>query len=116
IGKGDGLGLCQYGANAMAEEGIGAEEILKYYYTGVEIKKIKNPCINKPLKGKLILIDPAHGGEDSDDYIGKQGLREKDVNLSIALYLEKELETLGAKVYLTRREDKIVHLNDRAQM
>ncbi|MBU5676080.1 N-acetylmuramoyl-L-alanine amidase [Alkaliphilus sp. MSJ-5] len=116
IGKGDGLGLCQYGANNMACEGSSAEEILKYYYTGIEIKKIQNPCINMPLKGKLVVIDPAHGGEDSDDHVGSQGLREKDVNLSIALHLEKELQSLGAEVYLTRREDIVVHLNDRAQM
>ena len=116
IGKGDGLGLCQYGANAMAENGMLAEQILKYYYTGVEIKTIKDPCLNKPLKGKLIMIDPAHGGEDSEGYTGKQGLKEKDVNLSISLYLEKELQNLGARVYLTRREDKSVHLDDRAQM
>ncbi|HZK38156.1 MAG TPA: N-acetylmuramoyl-L-alanine amidase [Clostridia bacterium] len=116
IGKGDGLGLCQYGANAMAEEGMPAEQILKYYYTGVEIKIIKDPCINKPLKGKLIVIDPAHGGKDGEGYIGKQGLKEKDANLSISLYLEGELRDLGAKVYLTRYKDEIVHLEDRARI
>jgi len=116
VGKGDGLGLCQYGANNMACGGGLVNEILKYYYTGVEIKKMQNPCINMPLKGKLIVIDPAHGGIDSDDHVGSQGLREKDVNLSIALYLEAELKSLGAEVYLTRREDKVVHLNDRALM
>lgn len=116
VGKGDGLGLCQYGANNMASNQILAEEILKYYYTGAIIKKIRNPCINKPLEGKIITIDPAHGGEDSDGNIGNHGLKEKDVNLSIALYLAEELESIGAKVYLTRDKDEIVHLNDRAQM
>ncbi len=115
IGKGDGLGLCQYGANAMAKNGASAEEILKYYYTGVEIKTVRGPCINKPLKGKLIVVDPAHGG-NSKGYTGKRGLEEKDINLSIALYLEEELQGLGAKVYLTRREDKSVYLSDRAQL
>ncbi len=116
IGKGDGLGLCQYGANAMAGEGMSAEQILKYYYTGVEIKTIKGSCINKPLKGKLIMIDPAHGGKGGEGHTGSQGLEEKDINLSISLYLEKELQDLGAKVFLTRREDEIVHLDDRARM
>lgn len=116
VGKGDGLGLCQYGANSMACNGVLADEILKYYYTGIEIKKIQNPSINNPLIGKLIVIDPAHGGDNSDDHIGSQGLREKDVNLSISLYLEEELKNLGAQVHLTRSEDKVVHLNERAQM
>lgn len=116
IGKGDGLGLCQYGANSMAEKGMTAEKILKYYYTGVEIKTIKSSCINKPLKGKLIMIDPAHGGKGGDGYAGEKGLKEKDINLSISLYLKEELEDLGAKVCLTRDKDKVVHLDDRAQM
>src|SRR5699024_3691942 len=32
-GKGHGMGLCLYGANAMANEGYSYEDILKYYYT-----------------------------------------------------------------------------------
>lgn len=36
-GLGHGLGLSQYGADVMATEGKTYEEILKYYYTGVEI-------------------------------------------------------------------------------
>lgn len=36
-GLGHGLGLSQYGADVMAAEGKTYEEILKYYYTGVEI-------------------------------------------------------------------------------
>lgn len=40
-GLGHGLGLSQYGANAMAAEGKDYEEILKYYYSGVEIEKMK---------------------------------------------------------------------------
>lgn len=36
-GFGHGVGMSQYGANAMALEGSGYEEILRYYYTGVEI-------------------------------------------------------------------------------
>lgn len=39
-GLGHGLGLSQYGAALMAAEGKTYEEILKYYYTGVEIGKI----------------------------------------------------------------------------
>lgn len=36
-GYGHGVGLSQYGANEMAKSGKNAEEILKYYYSGVEI-------------------------------------------------------------------------------
>ena len=40
-GYGHGVGMSQYGAQGMAKEGYTYEEILKHYYTGVEIKKIK---------------------------------------------------------------------------
>lgn len=36
-GNGHGVGLSQYGANAMAEEGYKYDEILKYYYNGIKI-------------------------------------------------------------------------------
>lgn len=36
-GVGHGVGLSQYGANAMAEEGYSYNEILTHYYTGVTI-------------------------------------------------------------------------------
>lgn len=39
-GAGHGVGLCQFGAKELAEEGKGFKEILKYYYRGVEIGRI----------------------------------------------------------------------------
>lgn len=39
IGYGHGVGMSQYGANGMAKEGKKAGEILKHYYTGVNLKK-----------------------------------------------------------------------------
>jgi len=39
-GWGHGVGLCQIGAAVMASRGFPAEEILKHYFRGVEIKKI----------------------------------------------------------------------------
>ena len=38
-GSGHGVGMSQHGANIMADEGKGYADILKWYYTGVEIKK-----------------------------------------------------------------------------
>ena len=39
-GFGHGVGLSQYGANALAKRHKNYEEILKYYYQGTELKKI----------------------------------------------------------------------------
>ncbi|MGN0985702.1 MAG: stage II sporulation protein D [Candidatus Enterenecus sp.] len=38
IGYGHGVGMSQYGANAMAKEGSTWQEIVTHYYTGVEIQ------------------------------------------------------------------------------
>ena len=38
-GYGHGVGMSQYGAQGMALDGYTYDEILKYYYSGVEIKK-----------------------------------------------------------------------------
>ena len=38
-GYGHGVGMSQYGANALAKEGKSYEEILKWYYTGVEVEQ-----------------------------------------------------------------------------
>ena len=42
LGKGNCLGLSQYGANVMALEGKSMEEMIAYYYKDVTIEKITN--------------------------------------------------------------------------
>lgn len=115
-GRGHGLGLCQYGANEMAIEGKKAEEILKYYYTCIDIKEYEKPDKNKPMFNKVVVIDPGHGGEENTGVVGEQGLMEKDITLSIASELKETLESLGAKVVLTRSVDKYLPLNNRAKI
>lgn len=56
-----------------------------------------------PLTGKTIVIDPGHGAEDPGTSYGS--VYEKDINLSISLYLEKYLGSMGANVILTRDGD-----------
>ena len=40
VGYGHGVGMSQYGAEGMAEEGYSYSDILKYYYSGTNIKKL----------------------------------------------------------------------------
>lgn len=56
-----------------------------------------------PLTGRVIVIDAGHGKEDPGTSYGK--IYEKDINLAIALSLEKKLGSLGAEVILTRDAD-----------
>ncbi|NPV90037.1 MAG: N-acetylmuramoyl-L-alanine amidase [Firmicutes bacterium] len=64
------------------------------------------------LAGKLIVIDPGHGGVDSGA-VGRTGLKEKEVNLDIAQRLGKLLREQGARVVLTRETDVFIPLYDR---
>ncbi|MFD1036835.1 stage II sporulation protein D [Virgibacillus byunsanensis] len=41
-GFGHGIGMSQYGANGMAEEGKSYQEIVKHYYQGVEISQLSD--------------------------------------------------------------------------
>ncbi len=40
-GNGHGVGLCQYGANGMAERGKNYQQILHYYYQGITLYKVQ---------------------------------------------------------------------------
>lgn len=54
---------------------------------------------------RAVAIDPGHGGEDVG-VLGPKGAKEKDVNFSLALRLEKLLKMqLGIPVYLSRDGD-----------
>ena len=59
------------------------------------------------LKGKKIVIDPGHGGNDAGA-IGPTGVMEKNVTLKVALELKRMLEAEGAEVILTRETDRTV--------
>jgi N-acetylmuramoyl-L-alanine amidase len=57
-----------------------------------------------PLAGRVIVIDPGHGGSESGA-VGPGGLKEKDVNLAVGRELARLLKEAGAEVTLTREGD-----------
>jgi len=57
-----------------------------------------------PLSGKVIVIDPGHGGPDGGA-IGKDETSEKEISLLVAMKLRDYLQQSGALVYLTREDD-----------
>lgn len=52
----------------------------------------------------VIVLDAGHGGLDSGA-VGKNGVLEKDVNLSVTKHLREMLELSGFNVVMTREED-----------
>lgn len=74
---------------------------------------IKPPVAGKILSGKVIVLDPGHGGSDPGAIGG--GIQEKTMTLELALMLEKLLKTNGATVYMTRTNDTYVGLAERTE-
>jgi N-acetylmuramoyl-L-alanine amidase len=63
---------------------------------------------------RTVVIDPGHGGEELGTQ-GAKGTLEKDVTLSVARRLRTLIESrLGAKVFLTREDDRTLSLDDRS--
>ncbi len=62
---------------------------------------------------QTVVIDPGHGGPRPGT-IGRSGLQEKEINLAVALALQKLLrERAGLEAILTRESDVDVPLEDR---
>ncbi|MBQ4119150.1 MAG: N-acetylmuramoyl-L-alanine amidase [Clostridia bacterium] len=81
-----------------------------------KITKSKNKY-GANLKGVKILIDVGHGGKDS----GAVGFRNKkkteaERNLTLAKKIKKELKSIGATVYMTRKSDKTSTTYDKMAM
>lgn len=58
---------------------------------------------------KTVIIDAGHGGEDPGKVSSYSDLKEKDLNLKIALKLKQLLESENYKVIMTREEDRLVY-------
>lgn len=71
---------------------------------------------NTALGGKVIVIDPGHGGTAETDHyrVGPTGEREEWINLRVALKLEQILSEQGATVLMTRTGDSDIGLEERA--
>ncbi len=79
---------------------------------GSELMK-KEVLARFPVCDKTIIIDAGHGGLDGGA-VSEDGVSEKEINLSIAKYLESYLNQSGARVIMTRSTDKSLHKNENA--
>src|SRR5690606_16443589 len=69
----------------------------------------ETPKATGSLKGMTIVIDAGHGGKDPGG-IGVNDIHEKEIALSVALKVQKQLENLGAKVVMSRTTDVFLEL------
>lgn len=82
---------------------------------GKSAKVATKASYRKPRPKSLrVIIDPGHGGRDRGAVWG--GVHEADLNLKVALRVEKSLKAQGYTVVMTRRSDETVSLERRARI
>jgi uncharacterized lipoprotein YddW (UPF0748 family) len=62
-----------------------------------------------------VFLDPGHGGKDSGAP-GPTGALEKNINLSVAEKVKRQLGLYGFEIMMSRDEDKFIELDQRAAM
>ncbi|WP_429816896.1 SH3 domain-containing protein [Brevibacillus porteri] len=68
------------------------------------------------LAGKVIVVDAGHGGTDGGSTGSSFSTLEKTVNLQVSLLLRNKLEAAGAKVIMTRADDRKLTLQQRVDI
>lgn len=77
---------------------------------------ISVPHVVADFSGKIIVLDPGHGGNDiGAPNIYENGLNEAKHNLLLVQQLKSELEAQGATVYVTNDGSNYVELEDRVK-
>jgi N-acetylmuramoyl-L-alanine amidase len=78
---------------------------------GLQMQLLKPDVGNGRLAGKVVVVDPGHGGHDAGTQ--HSGISEKNLTLAIGKLLSKELASQGATVIMTRKTDVFIPLNER---
>ena len=88
------------------------------YVAGWLVSAVGVPAVIKSseLTGKVIVVDPGHGGNDNGATGSSFATLEKTVNLQVALMLRHKLESAGAKVIMTRADDRKLTLQQRVDI
>ena len=91
---------------------------LKHTICALAVLLFSLSATGQELKFKTVVLDPGHGGKDAGAVSADKKTMEKDINLDVALKLEKLIKEKapGIKVVLTRRTDVFIPLGDRAQI
>ena len=67
-------------------------------------------------KGRIVVVDPGHGGPKDTGALSPHGFGEKDANLALSRSVRDQLVGLGYTVIMTRDGDKALELNNRPRV
>lgn len=121
----DGFHLDSPLVQSVDSDNDGTSTVLTFHFTrqlsteifmdGQTVRLLINrPLSNASLIGKVIVVDPGHGGADTGARSG--GAQEKDLNLAIGTQIANKLAAEGATVIMTRKTDVFISLGNRAKM
>lgn len=82
------------------------------WISGAYVSRFSPSAANGSLAGRVIAIDPGHGGSDPGA-VGANGLPEKVVVLDVSLRAAAKLRDQGAEVVMTRDTDVFIPLTQR---
>lgn len=71
--------------------------------------------VSRPVEVRTVVLDPGHGG-DEPGKVGTRGTLEKEINLDLARELARLLERRDLRVVLTRDDDRMLGLDERAEI
>lgn len=106
VNRGDAVTVIQIGDNGWGE--IITEDGLIGW---VNLYYLSDSVPTDGLEGKVIVLDPGHGGKDPGA-AGDEN-KEKELTLATAKKVKTKLEAAGAKVLMTRTGDTYPTLSDR---
>ncbi len=90
------------------------EQVFDILFRKQDVVVYRRAGIGK-IKLNKVVIDAGHGGNDPGA-VGRNGLREKDVNLDIAKRLSNLLKAEGVHTVLTRSSDTFIPLSSRVNI
>ncbi|MBN1299728.1 MAG: N-acetylmuramoyl-L-alanine amidase [Melioribacteraceae bacterium] len=113
---------CSSGEKTVKLNEFGYESVAyPYYELPPELKD--NTLYSKKISDNYsymnslkIFLDPGHGGTDRKNTSRDKTVVEADINLNVAMHLEKFLEDSGAEVIFSRVNDDTVSLEERVRL
>jgi N-acetylmuramoyl-L-alanine amidase len=90
--------------------------VLSKEVPGVTLLLYKPDVGDGRLSGKIVVVDPGHGADDTGALSNSRTVKEKDLNLAIGQAIATKLSREGATVIMTRKTDVRIALKERSEI